>query len=104
MRHKQTEENKLSYFLSKAIFKTIVRIEKIGQIYYKHKIHIILICGMTKALEQDFQENKLSKLVERITFNSKLKILNETLSKGKIGKILIYHGLIDFTKHCLMTN
>ena len=55
---------------------------------------------MTKALEQG---KTLSKLVYRIIFNSKLKISNETLSKRKIGKISSYHGLINFTKYCLMT-
>ena len=52
--HKQTEEHKIWYFSSKAIFKTISRMENIGQIYYKHKIYEILNCDMTKALEQNF--------------------------------------------------
>ena len=58
---------------------------------------------MTKALGQDFWE-KISKLVYRIIFNSKLNISNETLSKRKIRKILFYHGLINLTKYCLMIN
>ena len=48
------EEPKLSYISSKAIFKTILRMENIGQIYYKHKIREISNCDITKALEQDF--------------------------------------------------
>ena len=51
MRHKQTEERKLSYFLSKVIFKTIVRMENMEQIYQKQKIREILSCDMTQALE-----------------------------------------------------
>ena len=54
MRHKQTDEHKLSYFSSKAIFKTTLRMKNIGQIYHKHKIRKILNSDMTKALEQDF--------------------------------------------------
>ena len=54
MRHKQTDEQKLSYFLLKAILKTILRIENIRPIYRKHKICEILNCDMTIALEQDF--------------------------------------------------
>ena len=38
MRHKQTDDHKLSYFLLKAILNTILRMENIGQIYHKHKI------------------------------------------------------------------
>ena len=34
------------YFSSKAIFKTILRMENIGQIYHKHKIGDILNCDM----------------------------------------------------------
>ena len=41
-------------FSSKAIFKTILRMENIGQIYQKHKMRQILNCNITKALEQDF--------------------------------------------------
>ena len=37
--------------------------ENIGEIYYKHAIREILNCDMTKALEQDFWEKTLSKLV-----------------------------------------
>ena len=54
MRHKQTDEQKLSHFSLKAILKTILRIENIGPIYHKHKICEILNCYMTIALEQDF--------------------------------------------------
>ena len=54
MRHKQKVQHNLLYFSSKAIFKTILRMENIGQIYDKHKIREILNCDMTKALEQDF--------------------------------------------------
>ena len=50
MCHKNTEEHKLSYFLSKAIFKAILRMENIGQIYHKHKIREILNCDMTKEM------------------------------------------------------
>ena len=57
------EEHKLSYFWSKAIFKTVLRMENIGQIYHKHAIREILNCDMTKALEQDFWEKTLPKLV-----------------------------------------
>ena len=38
MRHKQTDEHKLSYFSLKAILNTILKGENIGQIYHKHKI------------------------------------------------------------------
>ena len=51
MRHKQTEERKLSYFSSKVIFKTIVRMENMEQIYQKQKIREILSCDMSQALE-----------------------------------------------------
>ena len=54
MRHKQTDERKLSYFLLKAILNTILRMENIGQIYHKNKIAEKRNCDMTKALEQDF--------------------------------------------------
>ena len=54
MRHKQTEEHKLSYFSSKAIFKTVLRMENKGQICHKHKIREIFNCDMTKASEQNF--------------------------------------------------
>ena len=54
MRHKYTDERKLSYLLSKAILDTILRMENIGQIYHKPKIREILNCDMTKALEQHF--------------------------------------------------
>ena len=57
MRYKQTDEHKLSYFSSKVIFKTILRMENIGQIYHKHKIRGVLNCDMIKALK------KTSKLV-----------------------------------------
>ena len=54
MRHKQTEEHKLSYILSKTIFKTILREENMGQIYMGQYICEILNCDMTQAPEQDF--------------------------------------------------
>ena len=54
MRHKQTDERKLSYFLLKAILNTILRMENIGQIYHKNKIAEKRNCDMTKALEQNF--------------------------------------------------
>ena len=41
MRHKQTDEHKLSYFSLKAILNTILRMENIEQIYQKHKIREI---------------------------------------------------------------
>ena len=41
MRHKQTDEHKLSYFSLKAILNTILRMENIEQIYHKHKIREI---------------------------------------------------------------
>ena len=50
----QTEEQRLWYFSSKAILKTHLLMENIGQIYHKHKIREILNCGMTKALDQYF--------------------------------------------------
>ena len=53
-RHKQTDEHKLSHFSLKALFKTVLRMENIGQIYHKHKICEILNCDMAKALERDF--------------------------------------------------
>ena len=52
MRHKQTEEHKLSYFLSKAIFKIILRMENIGQIYREIKSIKSIIYEMTIALEE----------------------------------------------------
>ena len=54
MRHKQTDEHKLSYSSLKALLKTNLKLENIGQIYRKHKISEILNCDMTKELEQDF--------------------------------------------------
>ena len=54
MRHNQTDQHKLPYFLLKGILSTILRMENIGQIYHKHNIREILNCDMTKALEQDF--------------------------------------------------
>ena len=62
MHHKQTDEQKLSRFSLKAILKTILRMENVGQIYHKHKIPEILNCNTTKALEQDFL-GKTSELV-----------------------------------------
>ena len=41
MRHKQTDEHKLSYFSLKAILNTILRMENIEHIYHKHKIREI---------------------------------------------------------------
>ena len=58
MRHKQTDEHKLSYFSLKAILNTILTTGNIGQICNKHKIHEILTCDMTKALEQSFLGKK----------------------------------------------
>ena len=58
MRHKQTDEHRLSYFWLKAILNTILRMENIGQMYHKHKIREILNCSMTKALKQDFELKK----------------------------------------------
>ena len=52
MCHKQTAKHKLSYFSLKAISKTILRMENIGQICHKHKIREIFNCDMTKVLEQ----------------------------------------------------
>ena len=49
-----------------------------------------------KAPQQDFQEKTLSKLVLRIIINFKFKISNKTLSKTKIGKVLIYYVLTFF--------
>ena len=54
MRHKWTDEHKLSYFSLKAILNAILRMGNIGQIYDKHNICEIRNCDMTKALEQDF--------------------------------------------------
>ena len=48
------DESNFLYSSLKAILKTIVRMESIGQIYHKHKILEILNFDMTKALEQDF--------------------------------------------------
>ena len=59
MHNKQTEEHKLSYFLSKAIFKTILKMENIGQMYHKHKSREIRNWDMTKALEQELQRRIL---------------------------------------------
>ena len=53
MRHKQKDKHKLSYSSLKAILKTILRMENIGQIC-KHKILELLECDKAKALEQDF--------------------------------------------------
>ena len=53
MRHKQTDEHKLSYFSLKAILNTILRMENIGQIYHNHKIHERL-----KVSEYPFKQNK----------------------------------------------
>ena len=54
MRHRKTDEHKLSYFSAKDTWKTILRMENIGQMYHKQKIREILNCDMTKALEQEF--------------------------------------------------
>ena len=51
--HQQSEEHKLSYFLSKTTFKTSLRMENIEELFQKHKIHEILNCDITKTLEQD---------------------------------------------------
>ena len=48
---------------TKAILKTILRIEKRGQKYIKHKACEQLNCSMTKTLEEDLSEKTLSKLV-----------------------------------------
>ena len=61
MRHRNTDEHKLLYFSAKDTWKTILRMENIGQMYDKQKIREILNCDMTKALEQKFQEKTLSK-------------------------------------------
>ena len=47
MRYKQKDEHKLSYFVLKAILKTIIRTENIGQIYHRHKISEILNYDIT---------------------------------------------------------
>ena len=75
MGNKQTEE--LSYFSSKAVFRTILRMENIGQIYHEHKIRKILNCDMTKVLEQDFLEKhpnlyKELLLIPNLRFQMKL--------------------------------
>ena len=62
MRHKQTEVHRLLHFKSKTIFEAILRMENIKEIYHKYKIHEILNCDMTQALEKDFEEKSLSKL------------------------------------------
>ena len=54
MRHKQTDEHKLSHFSLKAILNTVLGMENIGQIDRNHKIREILNCDMTKVLEQNF--------------------------------------------------
>ena len=54
MRHKQTDEHKLSYFSLKVTLNTVLRMGNKGQIYHEHKIREILNCNMTKELEQDF--------------------------------------------------
>ena len=59
MPHKQTIQDKLSYFSLKAILNTVLRMENVRQIYHKHKNHEILNCDMAKALEQDFWEKTL---------------------------------------------
>ena len=60
MRHKQTEEHKISHVWSKSIFKVTLRVENIGQ---KYSIYItsikfwkILQCEMFKGQKQDFSE------------------------------------------------
>ena len=63
MLYKQTEEHELSYFPSKVIFKSILKMENIGKISHKHKIREKLNCDLTKSLEQDFEEKPLPKLV-----------------------------------------
>ena len=56
MRHMQMEEHKLSYFSSKVIFKTIIKMENAGRIYDKHKISLkYLIATWPK------RRNKVSK-------------------------------------------
>ena len=50
------------HFKSKTIFEAILRMENIKEIYHKYKIHEILNCDMTQALEKDFEEKSLSKL------------------------------------------
>ena len=48
MRHKWTDEHKLSYFSLKAILNAILRMGNIGQIYDKHNICEIRNCDMPK--------------------------------------------------------
>ena len=73
MRHKYTDERKLSYLLSKAILDTILRMENIGQIYHKPKIREILNCDMTKALEQHFQGKKNQNQFKKLFLSPNLK-------------------------------
>ena len=64
--HRQTDEQKLSYFSLKAILNTTLRyttLENIGKIYHKHKTREKLNCDVSKALEQYFYDKKTSKLV-----------------------------------------
>ena len=78
MRHKQTDEHKLSYFSLKAILNTILRMENIGQIYHNHKIHERL-----KVSEYPFKQNKnalknIKVLLYTHFYNISLNILRPT--------------------------
>ena len=67
IRHKQTDEQKLSQFSFKAILSNILRKKNIGKIYQKHKIREIIDmtnCDMTKALEHNFYEKTSKSLKE----------------------------------------
>ena len=74
MRHKPTDEHKLSYSWLKDILNTILRMENIGQIYHKHKIREILNWGMTKALEQDFELKKHTNQYKKLFVIPNLKL------------------------------
>ena len=78
MRHKRTDEHKLSYFSLKAILNTILRMENIGQIYHNHKIHERL-----KVSEYPFKQNKnalknIKVLLYTHFYNISLNILRPT--------------------------
>ena len=119
MRHKWTGEHRLSYFSSKAIFTTILRMENIGKIYHKHKISVkFLILTWPKCWNKISKENSIQISVKKSQFHVKwicrnkfiiiiiifikLKVSNETLNKRKIGKSLIYNFYMNFRKYFLM--
>ena len=73
MRHKQTDVHILSHFKSKTIFEAILRMENIKEIYHKYKIHEILNCDMTQALEKEIEKNHYPNYSKELFFILNLK-------------------------------